>query len=450
MPKAKSIALKVFQENPDWFFLFGKSGMKKILALYIFISPVFLFAQENINHDLQDTSQHIVQGRTNRPVQMKKSYIILISADGFRYDLADKYQATNLLSLRESGVSADHMQSVFPSLTFPNHYSIITGDYPDHDGIVDNTFYDPSRKLIYSMSNRKMVDDSSWYGATPLWVLAEKQGMLTASFYWVGAESSIQGVRPTYYYKFNSLIPMKKRIEGVRDWLLLPEEKRPHLINFYIPDVDHQEHMYGVGSRQTEEAVHYVDNAIAGLVRTVDSLHLPVNYIFVSDHGMTDLDTVNVLTLPEKMDTSKFIITSSLSLVHIYAKKKSDILPAYTFLKSVSKGYDVYLTTNTPARWHYNKINDRYNRIGDILLVARPPKAFKLASRRLPAATHGFDPAIPDMYATFYAWGPAFRKNLKIRGFENIHIYPLITEILQLKIAEPVDGSLKILRPILK
>ena len=187
---------------------------------------------------------------------------------------------TNLIRLRTSGVSADYMQPVFPSLTFPNHYSIATGEYPVHDGIVDNTFYDPAKRKVYSMGNRKIVEDSSWYGATPIWVLAEKQNMLSASFYWVGAESAIQGIRPTYYYKYNTLITMRDRIQDVRNWLLLPEDKRPHLITFYIPDVDHQEHTYGVNSKQTEEAVHYVDDAVADLVRTMDSLNLPVNLYF--------------------------------------------------------------------------------------------------------------------------------------------------------------------------
>lgn len=415
--------------------------MRKIILLPFFILSGFLYAQ--------DTIQHVVPGRTNRFDQLKKPYVILISADGFRYDLADKYDAENLIRLRSSGVSADYMQSVFPSLTFPNHYSIATGAYPDHDGIVDNTFYDPARHQVYSMSNKNAVEDSSWYGATPIWVLGEKQGMLTASYYWVGAEAAIQGIRPTYYYKFNSQISMTDRIRDVRNWLQLPENKRPHLITFYISDVDHQEHMYGVNSKQTEDAVHFVDDAVGQLVRAVDSLHLPMNYIFVSDHGMADLDTLNTLTLPNTVDTSDFTILSSLSIVHLYAKKTSAILPAYEALKSAAKDYDVYLATNMPERWHYNKKNDRYNRIGDIILIAHAPKVFKLSKRSLPAATHGFDPAIPLMHASFYAWGPAFKSNFKIKGFENIHIYPLIAHILQLKITEPIDGKLSILLPVL-
>jgi predicted AlkP superfamily pyrophosphatase or phosphodiesterase len=416
--------------------------MRKCLFTILSILPGFLIAQ--------DSTQHIIPGRSNRADQLKKPYVILISADGFRYDLADKYWAENLISLRTSGVTADYMQSVFPSLTFPNHYSIITGEYPDHDGIVDNSFFDASRNQVYTMSNKAAVEDSSWYGGTPLWVLAEKQDMLTASFYWVGAEAAVQGVRPTYYYKFNSLIPMGDRIRDVRNWLILPEEKRPHLITFYIPDVDHQEHLHGVDSKQTEEAVHYVDTSIAQLVKSIDSLNLPVNFIFVSDHGMTDIDTLNTLSLPKTIDTSRFVILNSLALVHIYAKDSADILPAFRELKSEAKDYDVYLSDNLPVRWHYNKKNDRFNRIGDIILVSHPPKVFNLNGHHLNTATHGFDPELTVMHATFYAWGPAFKSNYRIPGFENIHIYPLIADILRLKISEPIDGNLKVLKPILQ
>ena len=424
--------------------------MRKLFYAAFLLLTGFLHAQDSPRKVLPDTIQYVIPGRTNRPDQLKKPYIILISADGFRYDLADKYKAENLIRLRASGVAADFMQPVFPSLTFPNHYSIATGDYPSHNGIVDNNFYDPAKDLVYRMSNKKGVEDSSWYGGTPLWVLAENQGMLSASFYWVGAEAAIRGVRPTYYYKFNSLITMNDRIRYVRNWLLLPEDVRPHLITFYIPDVDHEEHLHGVDSKQVEDAVHYVDRSIAHLVSTIDSLNLPVSYIFLSDHGMVDIDTLHTLTLPKAIDTSRFIIMNSQAIVHMYAKNPEDILPAYKILESAAKDYEVYLATKMPARWHYSKKDDRYNRIGDIILVSHPPKVFNLTGRHLDPATHGFDPAINVMHATFYAWGPAFKENLKIRGFENIHIYPLIADILQLKITDPVDGNLKVLKPIVR
>ncbi|HEY8733239.1 MAG TPA: ectonucleotide pyrophosphatase/phosphodiesterase, partial [Puia sp.] len=243
--------------------------MRKFSILPFLILNGLLYAQDSTHRTSEqssDTAQQIISGRFNRHDVIKKPYVILISADGLRYDLADKFQAENLIRFRSSGVNADYLQPVFPSLTFPNHYSIATGDYPLHNGIVDNNFYDPVKKQTYRISNKKGVEDSSWYGGTPLWVLAEQQGMLSASFYWVGAEAAINGTRPTYYYKFNTQIPMRDRISDLRNWLSLPEEIRPHLITFYIPDVDHEEHKHGVNSKQTEYAVHYVDQSIGLLV----------------------------------------------------------------------------------------------------------------------------------------------------------------------------------------
>jgi predicted AlkP superfamily pyrophosphatase or phosphodiesterase len=254
------------------------------MTKFLFISILVLLARVT---EAQDTTQKIIPGRINSVKQQKKPYVILISADGFRYDLADKYHAQHLLQLREQGINAAYMQSAFPSLTFPNHYSIATGLYPAHHGIVDNTFYDKKKQAIYSLGNKVAVADSSWYGGTPLWVLAEKQQMTSASFYWVASESAIQGIRPSYYYVYNDLITMDRRIETIKNWLQLPEEKRPHLITFYFPEVDHQEHTFGPNAKETEAAVHLVDESMGKMVKTVDSLGLNVNFIFLSDHGMT-------------------------------------------------------------------------------------------------------------------------------------------------------------------
>lgn len=398
----------------------------------------------------QDTIQKIITGRANAPEQQNKPYVILISADGFRYDLADKYDAVNLKKLRKKGVTAEYMKPSYPSLTFPNHYSIITGLYPAHHGIVDNSFYDENREAVYSMSNKKAVADSSWYGGTPLWVLAEKQKMLTASFYWVASESAIQTVRPTYYYVYNEAISIDRRIEIVKDWLLLPESERPHFITFYFPQVDHQEHRFGVGSKEAVEAIHFVDESVGKLVSTVNSLKLPVNFIFLADHGMMTIDTVATLGLPAAVDTNKFIIQAQMSLVHLYAKDTNDIQATYNALKKEAQDYDVYLTQDMPARWHYSKKDDVYHRLGDIILVPHPPKVFNILHRRMPVAEHGFDPELPEMHASFYAWGPAFRKHKKIASFENVNVYPLIAHILGLENTEAIDGRLEILQPTLK
>jgi predicted AlkP superfamily pyrophosphatase or phosphodiesterase len=417
---------------------------------HILIGHIFLIAFFN-GSLAQDTAQKIVPGRFNSAEQEQKPYVILISADGFRYDLAVKYNAVNLLRLRNEGVAAAYMQPSFPSLTFPNHYTIVTGLYPAHHGLADNTFYDEQRKSFYGMGNKAAVADSSWYTGTPLWVLAEKQKMLSASFYWVASESNIQGTRPTYYYVYNDKIGIDSRIQTVKNWLQLPEDRRPHFITFYLPEVDHAEHLYGTDSKQAGDAVHFVDEAIGKMVAAVDSLHLPVNFIFVSDHGMTNIDTEHTLPLPSAIDTAKFYIPGGDALLHLYAKNKKDILPTYNALKKQAVDFDVYLIDKTPKRWHYRKKDDAFNRLGDILLTPKLPKVFNISHRPAIPGHHGFDPAITDMHASFYAWGPAFKQHLAISGFENVHVYPLIAKILGLNYdAHSIDGKLSVLQPVLK
>lgn len=411
-------------------------------TIILLITSLPLFAQ--------DTTQQIVPGRTNSLVQQQKQYVILISADGFRYDLADKYQAGNLIRLRSQGVAAAYMRPSFPSLTFPNHYTIVTGLYPAHHGLADNSFYDEDRHEGYGMSNKKAVADSSWYAGIPLWVLAEQQQMISASFYWVASESAIRGTRPTYYYIYNEKISIDARIQAVKNWLQLPAEKRPHLITFYFPEVDHAEHLYGPDSKEAADAVHFVDESVGKMAAMTDSLGLPVNFIFVADHGMTKVDNKNTLSLPSAIDSSKFVIPYGDALVHLYAKDKKDVLPTYKALRKQATDFDVYLATRTPKRWHYRKKDDTFNRIGDIILVPHLPKVFNISGRTTSIGKHGFDPFITDMHASFYAWGPAFKPHTTIEGFANVHVYPLIAKLLGLTITEKIDGRLSVLEPILK
>ncbi|HEY6902104.1 MAG TPA: ectonucleotide pyrophosphatase/phosphodiesterase, partial [Puia sp.] len=374
-----------------------------------------------------DTVQRVVPGRVNSAEQMKKPYVIFISADGFRHDLADKWQAKHLLALREQGVAAEGMIPSYPSLTFPNHYSLATGLYPSHHGLVDNTFFDRKKGKGYSVGNRIEVEDSSWYGGRPLWVLAEQQRMVSASFFWVGSEAAVAGVRPTYWYRFNDKIGMDRRLQVVKDWLSLPEERRPHLVMFYLSQVDHAEHMYGPDSKEAGAAVQEVDGVIGKMVRMIGELHLPVNYVFVADHGMTNVDTVQGMGLPAAVDTTKFVVSPGEAVLHLYARDKgeakaTDVKATYAALKKEAKDFDVYLPEETPERWHYTAVDDRYERIGDIILVSHHPKIFNLRLKRIIPGMHGFDNKLADMHATFYAWGPAFKEHMKIGEFENVNV----------------------------
>lgn len=421
--------------------------MKRIVLLTLWTFSLFGAWSQNI----PDTTQKIIAGRTNSPEQQQKPYVIMISADGFRYDYAERYDAKNLLAFSNGGIRAASMIPSYPSLTFPNHYSLVTGLYPSHHGLVNNYFYDRDRKAFYSMRDPKTIRDGSWYGGVPLWVLAEQQQMLTASFYWVGSEADINGIRPTYYFNYNEAIPIDRRIQIVKEWLQLPPDRRPHFITFYFPEVDHSGHNYGPDSPQTEQAVKWLDLSIKKFVDTVNTTGLLVNFIFVSDHGMTRIDTGNTLSMPAAVDTSKFIIPRGSEIVELYAKNKNDIADTYARLMQEANGYKVYLKENMPARLHYGAEDDVFNRIGDIILIPDWPKVFNFSSGKEQPGAHGFDPyLVKDMQATFFAWGPAFKKGVTIPSFQNVHVYPVVTTILDLIFTGKTDGTPTIANEILK
>lgn len=419
--------------------------MKLVLTVLLCMPFLQVFAQAS-------TVQQVTAGRQNSKLQQQKPYVILISADGFRYDYARKYHAQHLLSLSNSGVSAASMIPSFPSITFPNHYTLVTGLYPAHHGLVSNAFYGRQLARGYYYKSATAAE-GLWYGGTPLWVLAEQQQMLSASFYWVGSEAAIKNVRPTYYYHYNEKINIHNRIETVRSWLRLPVAKRPHLITMYFPEVDHAGHKYGPESKETARQVGFIDSAVNELVKAVNTTGLKVNFVFVSDHGMTTIPTRHQLQIPAVIDTNRFIVSGDGTLVELYAKKGDRGLIARTYQRLLkgAKGYRVYLKNNTPARLHYGARDDRHQHIGDILLMPAYPHVFVLkGDGKINPGCHGYDPAeVKAMGATFYAWGPAFKKQLKIPAFENVNVYPVITQILGLHYNQKIDGSPLIANKIL-
>ncbi len=398
----------------------------------------------------QDTTQQVIPGRQNSAEQESKPYVILISADGFRYDYAEEYKAEHLLAFANEGVKASSMIPCFPSVTYPNHYAMATGLYPAHHGIVQNIFYDRDRKTYYNSSNKAATQDGTWYGGTPLWVLAEQQHMLAANFYWVGSDAAIKGVYSTYYYKHNEKIPVNDRIQTVVNWLKMPAGRRPHLITFYLPEVDDEGHKYGPNSPEVAKSVQSVDSTVYALTQAVNTTGLQVNYIFVSDHGMTEPDTKHPLPTPAALDTSKFFISGDRVVVELIAKNAKDIQPTYDALKKEAGDYDVYLRKDMPAHLHSSKSDDRQNRIGDIVLLPHWPKLFNLYNRQLDRGQHGYDPAmVKDVHAIFFAWGPAFKQHTKVAPFPNVDIYPLVTQILGLTYTDKIEGTKELANEVL-
>jgi predicted AlkP superfamily pyrophosphatase or phosphodiesterase len=397
-----------------------------------------------------------VEHGPNTPQQLSKRYVILVSLDGFRYDYPKLYHADHLIALAAHGATApDGMIPSYPSITFPNHYSMITGLYPEHHGIVGNAFYDPSRKEIYSYHDDQTVADGTWYGGIPLWVLAEQQGMRSASFFWVGSEADIQGVRPSYYLKFdkNNNPPNGKRVEQVLAWLRLPPEQRPHFITLYFSDTDTAGHQYGPDSPQVADAVHELDNDIGKLMDGIKESKLPVDLIVVADHGMAKVEGPPIHLDDYGLQPSSFerIVGSSL-----YPKSEDDAQKAYLALRGKSDKFDVYRRAQAPPRLHF----DSNPREGDPIIVPTGPYFITAGAdpkipEHPPVGAHGYDPArMPEMKAIFFAAGPDIRSGVVVAPFENVNLYPLIAKILGLDIVGlktgAIDGKLSVLQGILK
>jgi alkaline phosphatase D len=400
------------------------------------------------------TSEH----GANSPQAQKQHYVILVSLDGFRYDYAVKYGAKNLLALAASGATApDGMLPAYPSLTFPNHYTLATGLYPEHHGIVANSFYDPHRKEVYSLGNPATVTDGSWYGGTPLWVLAEQQGMRAACFFWPGSEAAIQGVRPSYYLKYDERVANHARVEQVLAWLQLPEAQRPHFITVYFSDVDHQGHEHGPDSEEVRSAVAVIDKEIGALREGLAKLQLPVDVIVVADHGMATVQG-DWITLSDYFpDAGAF---EKILGPYLYPTSQADAQRAYEALRGRSDKFAVYRRAQMPASLH----DDSNPRAGDPIIVTNgpylvrfsaPPASASAAPEHKQVGAHGFDPArVPEMKASFFAAGPDIVAGAKVASFDNVDIYPLVAKLLGLDIEQlktgAVDGDLQPLQRILK
>jgi len=399
------------------------------------------------------TSEH----GANSAETLKKHYVILVSLDGFRYDYAQKYHAANLLALARAGASApEGMIPAYPSLTFPNHYTLATGLYPEHHGIVANSFYDPERRQTYSLGNPATVTDGSWYGGTPIWVLAEQQGMRSACFFWPGSEAEIQGAWPSYYLKYDEKVPNDERVQQVLAWLRLPAERRPHLITLYFSEVDHQGHEHGPDSPEVAAAVQVVDQEIGALEAGLQRLALPVDVIVVADHGMATVQG-DWITLDQYFPDAQAF--EKIVAGNLYAKSEADAQRAYEALRGKSDKFTVYRRAQMPPALH----DDSNPRSGDPIVVTNGPYLVRFSAPPPEAAiaehkqvgAHGFDPArVADMKASFFAAGPDIRPGATVTPFDNVDIYPLVAKLLGLDIARlqtgPIDGDVRPLQGILQ
>jgi predicted AlkP superfamily pyrophosphatase or phosphodiesterase len=386
--------------------------------------------------------------------------VILISLDGFRYDYVERFHPENLSRLIASGTAAEALIPAFPTKTFPNHYTIATGMLPEHHGLVDNSFYEAYKDQVYNMGNRDIVQDGYWYGGTPLWVLAENNGMKAVSYFFVGSEAPVQGIRPSEYFDYDGAVPNLTRISKVFEWLQLPDEERPRFIALYFSDMDDVGHAYGPSNDEKLEArLTKLDHELGALFEGIKSFDLPVNVILVSDHGMADVHKDNLISLDELTKGIDARVVNNGALAHVHLADKTVQKAAIDLIKSRNPHVSI---DDFEKSENYTDVSRYPQRIGDFLII--PEFGYYLADNRGMMryqnraallktdvfGEHGYSPRNKELWGIFYANGPQIKSGYEIEPFQNIHIYPLICQILGLPIPEGIDGKSEVLESVLK
>ncbi|WP_329629812.1 ectonucleotide pyrophosphatase/phosphodiesterase [Sphingomonas sp.] len=374
---------------------------------------------------------------------------ILVSIDAFRPDYLDRGVTPNLNALAASGISAA-MRPSYPSKTFPNHWTIVTGLRPDRTGIVANKMLDSARPgETFTMQS----DDPFWWNAAePIWVTAEKAGIRTATAFWPGSNVAwggsrakdwpndlVGGTRPEDWTQFNMAISDRQRVDIVVDWLRRPAETRPRFVTLYFDEVDTAGHQYGPFDPHITAAVASVDKAIGRLRDQVAALGQPVNFVIVADHGMAAISADRVIVLDSFSNPDDYDVVEDGVYASINPKPGKEATVEKALLGPHGPHLTCYRKGDVPERFHYG----RNPRVPAILcmpdtgwtVVAHTPK------HRIEGGAHGYDNFSPDMLALFIASGPSIRPLGRIATFDNVDIDPLLRDLLGLAPGQGLDGD---------
>lgn len=401
-------------------------------------APGFDTAEPDVSEEPDVTEEP--DGDTPPDTVNGETPLILIGFDGFRHDYLALAPTPNFDRLIREGVVAESLEPVFPTKTFVNLYSIVTGLYAENHGIVGNTVRDPATGDRLRMSDAELQGQSRWWGGEPIWVTAEKQGKRAGTYFWVGSEAEIDGVRPSEWVAYDYRTPARERIDGVVEWL--SAEEPVDFATLYFSDLDGVGHDQGPrGSRLFNE----LQEADANLGYLIDELEAAgiwpnVNILIVSDHGMTALDDDKVIRLDQIIDERDVFVVEWTPVASLIpdAGKADEV---YQALKAAEENYTVYRKEDLPERLHYSD-NER---IPEILVVADPPYSianqYILDNIGINAGGHGYDPEFQEMHGFFAAFGPDVKQGLRTDTLKIVDLYALMAHLLELEPAEH-DGDL--------
>jgi len=383
------------------------------------------------------------ESRVQGPGSAAKPIVILVSLDGWRWDYLQRAQVPRLRALARAGVRSEGLIPPFPSKTFPSHYTIVTGLYPEHHGIVSNNMLDAGIGERFSMS-APTAKDPRWWGGEPLWITAQKQGQIAAAMFWPGSDVEISGARPRYWRLFDDNFPNRSRVDEVLKWLKLPAAERPTFITLYFSDVDSVGHSAGPESAEILETAAELDREVGALVDGVNALHLaaPVNYVIVSDHGMSQTSLQRLIPIDDYIDAKSVDLIDTSPVLGVWPRTIS-VDEAYRALKDKHPAMAVYKREDVPPELHFSaspRIPPVIGIAADGWTITTKAQAssWQQAGRRM-GGQHGFDPRLRSMHGLFIAVGPQFRRGITVPAFESVHLYEMMTRVLGLKPA-PNDG----------
>ncbi len=387
------------------------------------------------------------------PSQAEHPPTILISFDGYRWDYAARGFSPTLLKIAEQGASALSLEPAFPSKTFPNHYTIVTGLYPENHGIIYNNFENPFTGKYFRIGDTSSVRNGRWYWGEAIWQTAERQGLKTASYFWPGSELTLKYRRPTYFEFYDESISYEARIRQAVNWLSLPEDERPRLITLYFDEPDKEGHHFGPDSPETDAALKRLDETLASLLDSLERHHLSekTNIIVVSDHGMTKINSRDVIKVDEILSDIPFHFEASGPMMMI-EPAEDRLQEAFRRLSQNANHFRVYFRETIPEYYHFSENPFIYS----LVLIADPgwtltdTKGAADIKQSKPGGNHGYDNHNLDMHGIFYARGPSFKHGYRTGTLRNIDIYPLLCKILNIVPRQNIDGKLERIEFILR
>ncbi|MET0255655.1 MAG: ectonucleotide pyrophosphatase/phosphodiesterase [Luteibacter sp.] len=387
-----------------------------------------------------------------RPTAPARPPVLLVSIDAFRPDYLERGFTPNLMVMARDGARAPYMLPSFPSLTFPNHYTLVTGRVPDRHGIVNNTMQDPALGK-FSLGNRAATSDGRWWAdAEPIWVTAQKRGLHTATMFWPGTEAEIHGMRPDRWIPFDDSLSSRARVDKLLSWIDGTPGAKPAFDTLYFDAVDHAGHEFGPDSPQVDAALREVDDALGYLVAELRrrGLYDDMNLIVLSDHGMADVPKGNIVFADEETDLGALDAVSYGVMATFNPLPGKDAGAAVARLLGPHAHMRCYRKEDLPARLDYG----RHPRVPAFLCLADTGWAIVshdvLAKRTQPMSRgeHGYDNLDPTMRALFVAHGPSIARGVTVAPFPNVDVYPLLAHLIGID-PLPNDGHLEDLRGVL-